>query len=30
MIIALLGTFAMYALFVYFLKVPIPPEFFAR
>jgi ABC-type Co2+ transport system permease subunit len=30
MIIALLGTFAMYALFVYLLKVPIPPEFFAR
>jgi ABC-type Co2+ transport system permease subunit len=29
MIIALLGTFAMYALFVYLLKVPIPPEFFA-
>ena len=28
MIIALLGTFAMYALFVYFLKVPVPPEFF--
>jgi len=30
MIIALLGTLAMYALFVYLLKVPIPPEFFAR
>ncbi len=30
MIIALLGTIAMYALFVYLLKVPIPPEFFAR
>jgi putative tricarboxylic transport membrane protein len=30
MIIALLGTFAMYALFVSLLKVPIPPEFFAR
>lgn len=30
MIIAILGTFAMYALFVYLLKVPIPPEFFAR
>ena len=29
MIIALLGTFAMYTLFVYLLKVPIPPEFFA-
>jgi putative tricarboxylic transport membrane protein len=28
MIISLLGTFAMYALFVYLLKVPIPPEFF--
>lgn len=28
MVIAILGTFAMYALFVYFLKVPIPPEFF--
>lgn len=27
-VIALLGTFAMYALFVYLLKVPIPPEFF--
>ena len=30
MVISLLGTLAMYALFVYFLKVPIPPEFFAR
>jgi len=30
MIIALLGTFSMYALFVYLLKVPVPPEFFAR
>ena len=30
MIIALLGTIAMYALFVYLLKVPIPPDFFAR
>jgi len=30
MLIALLGTFAMYALFVYLLKVPIPPEFFIR
>jgi putative tricarboxylic transport membrane protein len=30
MIIALMGTFTMYALFVHFLKVPIPPEFFAR
>jgi putative tricarboxylic transport membrane protein len=29
MIIAVLGTVAMYALFVYLLKVPIPPEFFA-
>ncbi len=27
-IISLLGTFAMYALFVYFLKVPVPEEFF--
>ena len=30
MIIAFLGTFTMYALFVYLLKVPIPPEFFTR
>jgi putative tricarboxylic transport membrane protein len=30
MIIAVLGTVAMYALFVYLLKVPIPAEFFAR
>lgn len=30
MLISLLGTIAMYALFVYLLKVPIPPEFFAR
>jgi hypothetical protein len=30
MIIALLGTFSMYALFVYLLTVPVPPEFFAR
>ncbi|MHB9097165.1 MAG: tripartite tricarboxylate transporter TctB family protein [Syntrophales bacterium] len=30
MIISLLGTLAMYALFVYLLKVPIPPEFFVR
>ena len=30
MIIALLGTFAMYALFVYLLKVPIPQELFLR
>lgn len=30
MVIALLGTLAMYALFVYLLKVPIPQEFFAR
>jgi putative tricarboxylic transport membrane protein len=28
MIISILGTIAMYALFVYLLKVPIPPEFF--
>jgi putative tricarboxylic transport membrane protein len=28
MLISLLGTLAMYALFVYLLKVPIPPEFF--
>jgi putative tricarboxylic transport membrane protein len=27
-VIAVLGTAAMYALFVLFLKVPIPPEFF--
>ncbi len=30
MVISLLGTLAMYALFVYLLKVPIPPEFFVR
>jgi putative tricarboxylic transport membrane protein len=30
MIISLLGTLAMYVLFVYLLKVPIPPEFFVR
>lgn len=30
MVISLLGTVAMYALFVYLLKVPIPPEFFIR
>jgi len=30
MIITVLGTLAMYALFVYLLKVPIPPEFFIR
>lgn len=30
MIIAFLGTLAMYALFVYLLKVPIPAEFFVR
>lgn len=30
MLIAVLGTIAMYALFVYLLKVPIPPEFFVR
>jgi putative tricarboxylic transport membrane protein len=30
MIIALVGTFSMYALFVYLLTVPVPPEFFAR
>jgi putative tricarboxylic transport membrane protein len=28
MVISLLGTFAMYALFVYLLKVPVPQEFF--
>jgi putative tricarboxylic transport membrane protein len=28
MVISVLGTIAMYALFVYLLKVPIPPEFF--
>jgi putative tricarboxylic transport membrane protein len=28
MIIAVLSTVGMYALFVYLLKVPIPPEFF--
>ena len=28
MLISLIGTLAMYALFVYLLKVPIPPEFF--
>jgi putative tricarboxylic transport membrane protein len=27
-LISLLGTLAMYALFVYLLKVPVPPEFF--
>ena len=27
-LISVLGTIAMYALFVYLLKVPIPPEFF--
>lgn len=27
-VIAVLGTIAMYALFVLFLKVPVPPEFF--
>jgi putative tricarboxylic transport membrane protein len=30
MIISLLGTLAMYTLFVYLLKVPIPPEFFVK
>ena len=30
MLISLLGTLAMYALFVYLLKVPIPPEFFVK
>lgn len=30
LIISLLGTLAMYALFVYFLKVPIPQELFLR
>lgn len=29
-LISLLGTFAMYVLFVYLLKVPIPPELFLR
>lgn len=29
-IIAVLSTLAMYALFVYLLKVPIPPEFFLQ
>jgi putative tricarboxylic transport membrane protein len=28
MLISLLGTLTMYVLFVYLLKVPIPPEFF--
>ena len=28
MLISVLGTLAMYALFVYLLRVPIPPEFF--
>jgi putative tricarboxylic transport membrane protein len=28
MVISLLGTLAMYALFVYLLRVPVPPEFF--
>ena len=28
MLVSLLATFAMYALFVYLLKVPVPPEFF--
>ena len=27
MLVSLLATFAMYALFVYLLKVPVPPEF---
>jgi hypothetical protein len=30
LLIALLGTAAMYSLFRLFLKVPIPPEFFLR
>jgi len=30
LVISVLGTVAMYALFVYLLKVPIPPEFFVR
>jgi len=30
MLISVLGTLAMYALFVYLLKVPIPAEFFSR
>ncbi len=29
-VISLLGTLAMYALFVYFLKVPVPQELFLR
>jgi putative tricarboxylic transport membrane protein len=29
-LISVLGTLAMYVLFVYLLKVPIPPEFFIR
>jgi hypothetical protein len=29
-IISILGTIAMYALFVYFLKVPVPKELFFR
>jgi len=28
LVISVLGTIAMYALFVYLLKVPVPPEFF--
>ena len=30
LVISVLGTVAMYALFVYLLKVPIPSEFFVR
>jgi hypothetical protein len=30
MVISLLGTLAMYALFVYFLRVPVPQELFLR
>ena len=30
LVISVLGTVAMYALFVYLLKVPVPPEFFVR
>ncbi|MEW6334290.1 MAG: tripartite tricarboxylate transporter TctB family protein [Thermodesulfobacteriota bacterium] len=30
LVISLLGSLAMYALFVFFLKVPVPPELFLR
>lgn len=30
LVISLLGSLAMYALFVYILKVPVPPELFLR